>query len=514
MIRSDYGYHVVYFCGTRSENYEETESGIQKAKLEALVAQAMEAYPMEVSYDQITLLPAENQGKLTLSGDLLYPDVAHERITEIPVYIQQDYLGAPYGTGSVSSHGCGITTLAMLSTYMADDYLTPGVLAAKYRDRYSSRSGTDAAIFQDAPPELGYFLKGRYFEWDEPEKALQQGYKVVSLQYKGYFTRGGHFLALSEIDDQGNLTIRDSNVYNYRRLPEHMDDSFPHELVFNGNQGYWVYDYKLLSLPNCSRCGDVPSPLVLAFSHVTWIIDLCVVSLCLLSTWEMGVALGFSRKRIVPLILQTVFVVALLLLPADIYKFIVLVLFVVMMIFFAVLMTGVGRIKDLKLSEKNLQFVMIPVFFSAIKYIRVGEDGLLQLALAILVCSITDSFAYLVGRKIGKHKLAPKISPSKTIEGSIGGTLAAAAFLLLLGFCLDISGEVKIHYGLFVAYLITASLVGQFGDLCMSSVKRIEGIKDYSDLLPGHGGILDRFDSQLFVLPYTYLFCAFCGKIF
>ena len=254
--------------------------------------------------------------------------------------------------------------------------------------------------------------------------------------------------------------------------------------------------------------------LVLAFSHVGWIINLCVISLCLLATWEMGLALGFSRKRVVPMILEVLFVIVLLALPAKIYQAIVLVLFVVMMIFFAVLMTGVGRIKDLKLSEKNLQFLMIPVFFSAMKYIRVEPYGLMQLALAILVCSITDSFAYLVGRKMGKHKLAPRISPSKTIEGSIGGTVITTAFLMLLALCLNASGEVQVHYGRFAIYLLTASAVGQFGDLCMSSVKRIEGIKDYSELLPGHGGILDRFDSQLFVLPYTYLFLAFCGRIF
>ena len=253
---------------------------------------------------------------------------------------------------------------------------------------------------------------------------------------------------------------------------------------------------------------------VLAFSHVNWIINLCVITLCVLAAWEMGHALGFTTKRLLPILLEVLFVALLLALPGEIYCWIVLVLFTVMMIFFAVLMTGVGRIKDLKLSEKNLQFVMIPVFFSAMKYIRVEEYGLAQLVLAILVCSITDSFAYLVGRKIGKHKLAPRISPSKTVEGSIGGTVVTAAVLMLAALLLDLSGEAEIHYLRFGIYLLTASFVGQFGDLCMSSVKRIEGIKDYSDLLPGHGGILDRFDSQLFVLPYTYLFLAFCGRIF
>ena len=253
--------------------------------------------------------------------------------------------------------------------------------------------------------------------------------------------------------------------------------------------------------------------IILAFSHVNWVLNLCVISLCLLSTWEMGLALGF-KKKITPLILETLFVGLLLALPQSIYRWIVLILFITMLIFFSVLMTGVGKIKDLKLSEKNLQFLMIPVFFSAIKHIRLEPYGLLQLTTAILVCSITDSFAYLVGRKFGRHKMAPNISPKKTIEGCIGGSVSTMVLLTLLAMGLNYSGFTAVSFWRFAVYVLTASLIGQFGDLCMSSVKRIEGIKDYSDLLPGHGGILDRFDSQLFVLPYTYLFLELCGRIF
>ena len=253
--------------------------------------------------------------------------------------------------------------------------------------------------------------------------------------------------------------------------------------------------------------------IILIFSHVNWVVNLCVISLCLLSTWEMGLALGF-QKKLTPFVLETLFVCVLLAIPQKIYVWIVLVLFVTMTIFFSILMAGVGKIKDLKLSEKNLQFLMIPVFFSAIKHIRMEPLGLLQLTIAILVCSITDSFAYLVGRKFGKHKLAPSISPKKTIEGCVGGSVSTMAFLTILAISLEVTGFTEVAYGKFALYVLTASLVGQFGDLCMSSVKRIEGIKDYSDLLPGHGGILDRFDSQLFVLPYTYLFLEFFERIF
>ena len=253
--------------------------------------------------------------------------------------------------------------------------------------------------------------------------------------------------------------------------------------------------------------------IMLLLSHIQWILNLSIAFLCLFSIWEMTLALG-SKDRNMPMILGAVLLGILLTIPGYLYVWLLLVLFVTMVTFFSILMRGVGRIEDLKQSEKYLVLFSIPVFFSSIRYIRIEEEGLLQLTIAILVCTITDSFAYLVGRKIGKRKLAPTISPSKTIEGSLGGTIATALFLLLMAVGLSVTGTVEIHYMKLFLYLLTASLVGQFGDLCMSAVKRIEGIKDYSDLLPGHGGVLDRFDSQLFVLPYTYLFCALCGTIF
>lgn len=100
------------------------------------------------------------------------------------------------------------------------------------------------------------------------------------------------------------------------------------------------------------------------------------------------------------------------------------------------------------------------------------------------------------------------------MEGSIGGVVCSAAFLLLLAFGLDRAGLVAVHGGRLTVYLLLASGMGQFGDLALSAVKRICGIKDYGTLLPGHGGVLDRFDSLALVLPFTLLFCRIAGPIF
>ncbi|ANU51140.1 phosphatidate cytidylyltransferase [Limosilactobacillus reuteri] len=119
----------------------------------------------------------------------------------------------------------------------------------------------------------------------------------------------------------------------------------------------------------------------------------------------------------------------------------------------------------------------------------------------MLIVWITDSGAYLIGRKLGKNKLAPKISPNKTWEGSIGGTLAAVIILAIYCYFIPVgAGWVTM---IFVTLIL--SIFGQFGDLIESSLKRYYGVKDSGKILPGHGGILDRFDSMLIVMPMLHL---------
>ena len=257
VLKSEYGFHILYFCGSRDAGYEETANKILEERMEELLEQIREEYPMEVTYEKITLPTIFGHGDLSLEAHLLYPDLAHERISEVPVYIQQDYLSAPYGGYNVSSHGCGITSLAMLSTYMGDDYLTPGKLAARY-GRYNSEHGTDAGILYETPPDMGYYLRERSYNWEDAKAALEEGRIVINLQHKGYFTGGGHYLVLTGLTEEGDVIIRDSNVYNYGKLPEHKQDHFPPERLLGAAQGFWIYDYKILSYPICARCGDCP----------------------------------------------------------------------------------------------------------------------------------------------------------------------------------------------------------------------------------------------------------------
>lgn len=127
--------------------------------------------------------------------------------------------------------------------------------------------------------------------------------------------------------------------------------------------------------------------------------------------------------------------------------------------------------------------------------------------LVFIISLGTDTFAYFTGMFLGKHKLCPNLSPKKTVEGAIGG-MAGAAVLASLFEIFIIKGEnaFSIH---FIAMVLLGSVISQLGDLSASSIKRRTGIKDYGNLIPGHGGIMDRFDSVLFVAPYLYIYIAY-----
>src|SRR5699024_5949044 len=134
-------------------------------------------------------------------------------------------------------------------------------------------------------------------------------------------------------------------------------------------------------------------------------------------------------------------------------------------------------------------------------FLLVRHSGIHLLLLILFVVWSTDTFAYLIGRKIGKTKLAPKISPNKTIEGSLGGTVSA---LIVAGVYLSfISFQHSFLYMLFMMFII--SVVGQLGDLAESALKRYFGVKDSGRILPGHGGLLDRFDSLIFAMTFAVL---------
>lgn len=251
-ITDDDGVHILYFSG-RLEEAEVAAADESLAAQEAdLLEQARTAYPVKFAYDQIAL----PEGKTAIStSDLLYPDIAHERFPEIPLYLQQDYPGVMFGGFLLRTNGCGITTMAMVASYLSDELLTPPEMCRRYGG-YSHRNGTDGMIFVKEPPVMDFYMVEKTYEPAKAWEGLENHHLVVSIQHKGYWTRGGHYIALQEITEDGNVRVRDSNIYNYVRVPAHVNDEHTWASITSAGSGYWVFDYKITRIPGCARCGD------------------------------------------------------------------------------------------------------------------------------------------------------------------------------------------------------------------------------------------------------------------
>lgn len=179
--------------------------------------------------------------------------------------------------------------------------------------------------------------------------------------------------------------------------------------------------------------------------------------------------------------------------------------------------------------HKNVTFVdvaccgaatfIIPMALSCIISTRyLYEDYLpgVFLLVYLLFCAwLGDSGAFFVGTFLGKHKLCPEISPKKTVEGMIGGilTVGVAVTVQCLVYNLILPSTLKMNYAVIIPIGMVASVLGVLGDLSMSVIKRQYNIKDFGNIMPGHGGILDRFDSVLFVAPFIYMVFSFLSPV-
>lgn len=145
--------------------------------------------------------------------------------------------------------------------------------------------------------------------------------------------------------------------------------------------------------------------------------------------------------------------------------------------------------------------VMIPFLLTAIVRIRSMDLGQYLVMLPFVLAFASDTGAYFVGIRFGKTKLAPNISPKKTVEGMFGGIVIAILATLAFGLVLDKCFNLSVNYWYALIYGTLGSIASVFGDLVFSAIKRQTGIKDYGRIIPGHGGVLDRFDSMTVVAP-------------
>lgn len=168
-------------------------------------------------------------------------------------------------------------------------------------------------------------------------------------------------------------------------------------------------------------------------------------------------------------------------------------------------------IKKLKVNIIDLiitffSIIYVPFLFSFIKLLFLMPHGRIFVILAFASSISTDTFAYEIGSRFGRHKLSEVVSPKKSIEGSIAGIIGSIVVCIIVAIITNTYFNTNFNIILIGIMGLVLSIVGQIGDLAASSIKRFCGVKDFSKLMPGHGGILDRFDSVMFIAPILYAF--------
>lgn len=169
--------------------------------------------------------------------------------------------------------------------------------------------------------------------------------------------------------------------------------------------------------------------------------------------------------------------------------------YLIYLFFVAVFMRG--KMSFSALAEAYAAVTYITSSFTAISVMRCMENGIWLLVMLLVAAWGSDVFAYFTGMLFGKHKLIPEISPKKTIEGSVGGIVFATLGMILYGFILSSFTDLVANYIVLGVSAFFLSAVSQVGDLAASLIKREHNVKDYGNIFPGHGGVMDRFDSLL-----------------
>lgn len=184
-----------------------------------------------------------------------------------------------------------------------------------------------------------------------------------------------------------------------------------------------------------------------------------------------------------------------------------------LLLMFMIMLSDHERVRFEEISLMTFVSFLVPISLSTIIFMQKNfEFGIYYVVLVLLVAWISDAGAYFVGSAIGKHKIAPKISPKKSWEGFVGGLITAVISVIVVGFGYPwVNGlfggttNFAVNVPFLVIMAIIGTVLGVIGDFSASLLKRQCMVKDFGSILPGHGGILDRFDSVLFVAPFFYI---------
>ena len=257
------------------------------------------------------------------------------------------------------------------------------------------------------------------------------------------------------------------------------------------------------------------------FTFNTPIFNLVVAAITLIAVHEIYGALGFEKKDWLLYVVQIPYVLLVMLSGYSSARRLLMPASFVLVVFYAIyLVVRNGSISYQKASGLVMFSGIVTFCFYSFILLRellpvdrFGYDAMFFILLILCFAWGGDTCAYFAGRAFGKHKLCPVVSPKKTVEGAIGGVLGTMAFGVIITLVYSVAADrleafTRSNIGVSMYVIIAllgcvAAVLGIYGDLFASVVKRQCGIKDYGTIFPGHGGILDRFDSVMFIAPFV-----------
>lgn len=263
---------------------------------------------------------------------------------------------------------------------------------------------------------------------------------------------------------------------------------------------------------------------IAASLYLRYAFSVFVALLDCIAVWEVFSAVKMTKRR--PMLFAAMLVGAAMPFLSAFQSYIFVVCFAYIVFNFAYMIFHHETVKmEQIMLAGGLSIILSASFSSLCRLFDMGldgrygmneADGIFLLVLSCAVAWLADTGAYFTGVFFGKHKLCPKISPKKTVEGFVGGIVFDVLLSLLLssGYQALFAGEGRVNFPLVAIIAFFAAFAGTLGDLTASVLKRECGIKDYGKIMPGHGGVLDRFDSVFLTAPLTYLFVEAFGAYF
>lgn len=257
----------------------------------------------------------------------------------------------------------------------------------------------------------------------------------------------------------------------------------------------------------------IPALLLLVYLAPVWILPVVVALLSAVAVYEALCSTNFLKhSRITVYSILLAAIVPFWSFYSGQLSLALWGLFIYVLLIFAEAMVSHKKVGLEEMGGALFLTLIISIFLSALLRLRRQELWQFYILLPFVVAFASDAFALFAGMAFGKHKLAPELSPKKTVEGAVGGLVGAVVCAVLYGVLAGAlfgiepaAGTVGVRLWVLVIYGAVGSVLSQLGDLSFSYIKREYGIKDFGDILPGHGGVLDRFDSVIFCAPFIEL---------